>query len=392
MMKTTTRMTIMALRSCTSVTDRGKLKTSKRWVVKIGSALLTNDGAGLDRERMQSWVDQMSGLIADGVELCLVSSGAIAVGLQVLQLKQRPDQLPVLQAAAAIGQMGLVQAWQSCFAARGHETAQVLFTHEDLADRTRYLNARGTLRALSQFHVIPVVNENDTVATDEIRFGDNDSLGALATNLLEADVLVILTDQDGFFDKDPRAHADAQLIAEARALDESLIAKAGREGGSLGRGGMYTKILAAQQAARSGAMTVIANGRTDGILTRLRRAETVGSLLTPDLKPLAARKRWLASHKQLRGTLVVDAGAATALRDKGRSLLPVGVVAVRGVFTRGDIVAIETEDGTRLATGLVNYDSVQALSMQGLSTTALKQTHSLLEGDALVHRDNMALV
>lgn len=385
-------MMIMASRSYTSVTDRGKLKTSKRWVVKIGSALLTNDGAGLDRERMQSWVDQMSGLIADGVELCLVSSGAIAVGLQVLELKQRPDQLPVLQAAAAIGQMGLVQAWQSCFAARGHETAQVLLTHEDLADRTRYLNARGTLRALSQFQVIPVVNENDTVATDEIRFGDNDSLGALATNLLEADVLVILTDQDGFFDKDPRAHTDAKLIAEARALDDSLIASAGREGGSLGRGGMYTKILAAQQAARSGAMTVIANGRTEGVLTRLRNAEPLGSLLTPDLKPLAARKRWLASHKQVRGILIVDAGAATALRDKGRSLLPVGVVAVRGVFARGDIVAIETENGVRLAAGLVNYDSDQALSMKGLSTATLKQTHALLEGDALVHRDNMALV
>ena len=374
------------------MTDRAKLKTSQRWVVKIGSALLTNDGAGLDRERMQHWVDQMSDLIADGVELCLVSSGAIAVGLQVLKLQQRPDELPMLQAAAAIGQMGLVQAWQSCFAARGYDTAQVLFTHEDLADRTRYLNARGTLRALSQFGVIPVVNENDTVATDEIRFGDNDSLGALATNLLEADVLVILTDQDGFFDKDPRAFADATLIAEARALDDSLIAKAGRDGGHLGRGGMYTKILAAQQAARSGAMTVIANGRTENVLRQIRQGAPMGSLLTPDLKPLAARKRWLASHKQLRGVLVVDAGAAMALRDQGRSLLPVGVTEVHGEFARGDIVAIETIDGTRLATGLVNYDSTQAREMQGFSTAALKTTHALLEGDALVHRDNMALV
>jgi len=386
------KTTIMASRSCTSVTDRTKLNSSKRWVIKIGSALLTNDGAGLDRQRMQNWVDQMSDLIADGVELCLVSSGAIAVGLQVLKLQQRPDQLPVLQAAAAIGQMGLVQAWQSCFAARGHETAQVLFTHEDLADRTRYLNARGTLRALSQFHIIPVVNENDTVATEEIRFGDNDSLGALATNLLEADVLVILTDQDGFFDQDPRLHPEAQLIAEARALDDGLIAKAGHEGGNLGRGGMYTKILAAQQAARSGAMTVIANGRTDQILTRIRKGDRVGSLLTPDLKPLAARKRWLASHKQVRGTLVIDQGAVRALKDQGRSLLPVGVTAVRGAFTRGDIVAIETENGVQIATGLVNYDSEQSRSMRGLSTATLKETHSLLEGDALVHRDNMALV
>lgn len=384
--------TIMASRWYISVSERARLKTSKRWVVKIGSALLTNDGQGLDLARMQIWVDQMHALIEDGVELCLVSSGAIAVGLQSLGLTKRPEELPMLQAAAAIGQMGLVQAWQSCFAANGHTTAQVLFTHEDLADRTRYLNARGTLRALSQVGVIPVVNENDTVATEEIRFGDNDSLGALATNLLEADVLVILTDQAGFFDKDPRAHADAQLIPEARALDDSLLSKAGREGGHLGRGGMYTKILAAQQAARSGAMTVIANGRADGVLTALREGKAVGSLLLPDLKPLAARKRWLLSHKQIKGVLVVDAGAAQALRQSGRSLLPVGVTEVRGRFSRGDIVSIETAEGERLATGLVSYDSVQAGVMKGQSTSALKQTQAPLEGDALVHRDNMALV
>jgi glutamate 5-kinase len=374
------------------VSKRTKLKTGKRWVVKIGSALLSNDGQGLDFDRMQTWVEQMSVLIADGVELCLVSSGAIAVGLKTLKIDRRPQDLPLLQAAAAIGQMGLVQAWQSCFSRCGHETAQVLFTHEDLADRKRYLNARDTLKKLNEFGVIPVVNENDTVATDEIRFGDNDSLGALATNLLEANVLVILTDQDGFFDKDPRFHADASLISEARSLDDGLLGMAGKKGGTLGRGGMYTKIVAAQQAARSGAMTVIANGRVDQVLEKLRMGEEVGSLLYPDLKPQAARKRWLASHKQIRGTLIVDAGAANALKTKGRSLLPVGVTDVRGNFDRGDIVAIETADGERIATGLTNYGSDLAHQMFGSTTAQLMDRQMLLEGDALVHRDNLALV
>lgn len=375
-----------------SGTERQKLTTNRRWVIKIGSALLTNDGAGLDAARMQSWVSQMAALVRNDVELCLVSSGAIAVGLQSLNLKARPTELPVLQAAAAIGQMGLIQAWQSCFKAQGLETAQVLLTHEDLADRTRYLNARDTLKALSQFGVIPVVNENDTVATDEIRFGDNDSLGALATNLLEADVLVILTDQDGFFDSDPRVHAAAQLVPEARALDPELIQMAGKDGGALGSGGMYTKVLAAQQAARSGAATVIANGRTENVLSRLRAGEELGSLLVPDLKPQAARKRWLASHKQTRGVLVIDEGAQRALAEAGRSLLPVGVTDVRGAFARGEIVAIETVDGLRVATGLVNYGAEQSRQMVGQSTGVLKESGLLVEGDALVHRDNMALV
>ena len=374
------------------MTKRAKLKSGKRWVVKIGSALLSNDGRGLDVDRMQIWVKQMSVLIAEGVELCLVSSGAIAVGLETLKIDKRPQDLPLLQAAAAIGQMGLVQAWQSCFCECGHDTAQVLFTHEDLADRKRYLNARDTLKKLNEFGVIPVVNENDTVATDEIRFGDNDSLGALATNLLEADVLVILTDQDGFFDKDPRFHADAALISEARSLDDRLLGMAGKKGGTLGRGGMYTKIVAAQQAARSGAMTVIANGRVDQILEKVRMGEEVGSLLYPDLKPQAARKRWLASHKQIRGTLIVDAGAANALKTKGRSLLPVGVTDSRGSFDRGDIVAIETADGERIATGLTNYGSDLAHQMFGKTTAQLMDRQMLLEGVALVHRDNLALV
>ena len=374
------------------MTEREKLKSSNRWVVKIGSSLLTDDGQGLDLGRMQALVSQMSALIDEGVELCLVSSGAIAVGLKSLQLSKRPEELPLLQAAAAIGQMGLIQAWQSCFSAYSHETAQVLLTHEDLADRKRYLNARDTLKALNEFGVIPVVNENDTVATDEIRFGDNDSIGALTTNLLEADVLVILTDQDGFFDQDPRSSSGAKLIQEARALDETLLSMAGKDGGALGQGGMYTKVLAAQQAARSGAMTVIANGRHSDILLRLRKAESFGSLLLPDLKPLAARKRWLASHSKTRGTFIIDEGAVEAIKTQGRSLLPVGVIGVRDSFERGDIIRIESVEGEHIATGLTNYGSIAASQMSGKTTKQLKIIQLLSESTALVHRDNMALM
>ena len=288
--------------------------------------------------------------------------------------------------------MGLIQAWQSCFSAYSHETAQVLLTHEDLTDRKRYLNARDTLKALNGFKVIPVVNENDTVATDEIRFGDNDSIGALTTNLLEADVLVILTDQDGFFDQDPRSFSGAKLIQEARALDETLLSMAGKNGGAVGQGGMYTKILAAQQAARSGAMTVIANGRHDNILLGLRKGKSLGSLLLPDLKPLAARKRWLASHIKTRGALIIDAGAVEAIKTQGRSLLPVGVASIRGSFDRGDMVMIESMEGDHIATGLVNYGSAAAFQMRGKSTKELKKNQLLLESAALVHRDNMALI
>ena len=373
------------------MTERRKLKTTKRWVVKIGSSLLTDDGQGLNLSQMRAWVLQMSALIKDGVELCLVSSGAIAVGLKSLQLTRRPEELPLLQAAAAVGQMGLIQAWHSCFSASGHESAQVLLTHEDLTDRKRYLNARDTLKALNRFGVIPVINENDTVATDEIRFGDNDSLGALATNLLEADVLVILTDQDGFFDQDPRFYNDVKLVNEVRALDETLLLMAGKNGGVLGQGGMYTKVMAAQQAARSGAITVIADGRRDDILLDLRGGKPLGSLLAPDLKPLAARKRWLASQKQTRGTLIIDAGAAEAIKAKGRSLLPVGVANILGGFERGDMVAIKSIEGEHIATGLVNYGSEEALQMRGKTSAQLKELQLFLAGASLVHRDNMAL-
>ena len=376
-----------------SASDRERLAQTKRWVVKIGSALLTNDGQGLDVVRMQHWVDEMVRLRAQGIELCVVSSGAIAVGLKTLALATRPTEVPVLQAAAAIGQMGLVQAWQSCFQTHGISTAQVLLTHEDLAERERYLNARDTLKTLMRFGVVPVVNENDTVATAEIRFGDNDSLAALATNLLEADVLVILTDQDGFFDRDPRKDPSAQLIREARALDPSLQSMAGRTGGTLGSGGMYTKIQAGVQAARSGAMTVIASGRTPQVLTRLASGDPeIGSLLTPDLKPLAARKRWLASHKQVKGRLIVDSGAVDALARLGRSLLPVGVTAIDGEFRRGDVVAVVDPEGRSVAIGVVNYDADVAQTMCGKSTQDLRQLNVLVEGETLIHRDNMALV
>lgn len=376
-----------------SASDRTRLAHAKRWVVKIGSALLTNDGQGLDRARMQQWVDEMVHLRSQGIELCVVSSGAIAVGLKTLALQSRPTEVPILQAAAAIGQMGLIQAWQSCFDQHSVSTAQVLLTHDDLADRARYLNARDTLKTLLRFGVVPVVNENDTVATAEIRFGDNDSLAALATNLIEADVLIILTDQDGFFDRDPRMDTNAQLIREARALDPSLQSMAGRTGGTLGSGGMFTKIQAAVQAARSGAMTVIASGRTPHVLSRLATGDgEIGSLLIPDLKPQAARKRWLASHKQVKGRLTVDPGAVDALVRLGRSLLPVGVTAVDGHFQRGDIVHVLNPDGEPIAVGLVNYDADVALRIRGLSTQQLRELNVLVEGDALIHRDNMALV
>ncbi len=369
------------------------IQNAKRIVIKIGSALLFDPVRGEARKDwMKALAADVAALHSQGSQVLLISSGSIALGRRHLGLSNKTIRLEEKQAAAATGQVELAQLWSEALADKGLRAGQILLAPEDTETRRRHINARATIQTLLDLGVVPVVNENDTVATDEIRFGDNDALGALATNLLEADVLIILTDQDGFFDKDPRFHSDAQLIPEARALDDRLLGMAGKDGSALGRGGMYTKIMAAQQAARSGAMTVIANGRTEGVLELLRSGESVGSLLYPDLKPQAARKRWLASHKQTRGILVIDAGAADALKAKGRSLLPVGVTEVRGVFDRGDIVAIETTDGERLATGLVNYGSTQALEMFGKTTKQLNENQLLMEGDALVHRDNMALI
>ncbi|TNC91922.1 MAG: glutamate 5-kinase, partial [Thalassolituus sp.] len=324
--------------------SRQRLAGAKRWVIKIGSALLTNDGTGLNHSGMQSWVDQISGLLAAGHEVVLVSSGSVAEGMTRLGWKTRPEEVHKLQAAAAVGQMGLVQAYETSFARHDHRTAQILLTHDDLSDRKRYLNARTTLRTLLSLGVVPIINENDTVVTDEICFGDNDTLGALVANLVEADLLVILTDQQGLFTADPRNSPDAELIYEGQASDPRFAAMAGG-GGALGRGGMVTKVRAATLAARSGADTVIVGGRIDNVITRLREGELLGTLMLADKQPEAARKQWIAGHLQTRGELVLDAGAVKALRDGGRSLLPIGVVALSGQFERGQVVACRDEKG-----------------------------------------------
>ncbi len=371
---------------------REKVSKARRWVVKIGSALLTADGRGLDRGAMAVWVEQMVALRRAGVELVLVSSGAVAAGMSRLGWSERPGTIHELQAAAAVGQMGLVQAWESSFAEHGLQTAQVLLTHDDLSDRKRYLNARSTLRTLVDLGVIPVINENDTVVTDEIRFGDNDTLAALVANLVEADLLVILTDRDGMFDADPRHNPDAQLIFEARADDPSLDAVAGGTGGVLGRGGMQTKLRAARLAARSGANTIIVGGRIERVLDRLKGSERLGTLLTPERSRYAARKQWLAGHLQMRGTLSLDAGAVRALLEQRKSLLPVGVTAVEGNFRRGEMVVCLGPDGREVARGLVNYSAADAQRIIGLSTEAIEQELGYIDEPELVHRDNLVLV
>ena len=370
---------------------RADLKNSRRWVIKIGSALLTANGRGLDRDAIAEWVEQMSALRAQGVEIVLVSSGAVAEGMMRLGWENRPHALFEQQAAAAVGQMGLVQAYESCFQKHNIHTAQVLLTHDDLSNRQRYLNARSTLRSLLDLGVVPVVNENDTVVTDEIRFGDNDTLGALVANLVEADALIILTDQEGLFEKDPRTHNDAQLVREASADDESLEQMVGGMG-SLGRGGMLTKLRAARLAARSGTATVIAHGRGDDVLTRLHQGEEVGTYLQPGQAPLLARKQWLAGHLQLRGKLVLDDGAVKVLRDAGRSLLPVGVTAVEGSFNRGEAVACVDPRGQEIARGLVNYSAEETLKIMGRPSSDMESVLGYVDEPELIHRDNLVLV
>lgn len=371
--------------------SRNQLASAKRWVIKIGSALLTNDGTGLNRSGMQSWVDQIAALIAAGHEVVLVSSGSVAEGMTRLGLKKRPDELHQLQAAAAVGQMGLVQAYETSFSKHDRRTAQILLTHDDLSDRKRYLNARGTLRALLQMGVVPIINENDTVVTDEICFGDNDTLGALVANLIEADILVILTDQDGLFTADPRSNPDAKIIHQGRASDPQFAAMAGG-GGALGRGGMVTKVRAATLAARSGADTVIVGGRIDQVLTRLRNGELLGTLLLADQAPVAARKQWIAGHLQTQGELVLDAGAIKALRDGGRSLLPIGVIAANGRFQRGEVVACRDEQGQLVAKGLVNYSREQAIKILRTPTSALEAALGMVAEPEMIHRDNLVVL
>lgn len=370
---------------------RTEIQEAKRWVIKIGSAVLTDDGRGLDRDSIQHWVEQIVELRQRGVEIVLVSSGAVAEGMSRLGWKNRPEALHELQAAAAIGQMGLVQAYESCFHQFNIHTAQILLDHDDLSNRERYLNARSTMQTLIALGAIAVVNENDTVVTDEIRFGDNDTLAALVANLVEADLLIILTDQDGLFDKDPRSHSDAKLVARARAGDENLDGMASGVGGRLGRGGMSTKIRAAKLAARSGCHTVIASGRRKSLLRTLQEETTPISLLVADEKPMAARKRWLAGQLQTRGTVVLDAGAVDVVRSKGKSLLPVGVKNVQGDFERGDMVICVDESGNEIARGLINYRAEDARKIIGKPTAAIAAELGYFSGEELVHRDNLVV-
>ena len=373
------------------MSKRHKLTSAHRWVIKIGSALLTDNGVGLNRDNIAQWVQQIAHLRQQGMEILLVSSGAVAEGMCRLGWQRRPHALHAQQAAAAVGQMGLVQAWESSFSQYGLHTAQILLTHDDLSNRHRYLNARSTIRSLLQLGVVPVINENDTVVTDEIRFGDNDTLAALAANLVEADHLIILTDQQGLFNRDPRQHTEAQLIDEAAADDEKLDVMAGSVGGLLGRGGMATKLRAARLAARSGTCTVIASGREPDALLRIRSAENIGTLLTANQMPLAAHKQWLAGHLQLRGKLLLDEGAVKVLKTAGKSLLAVGVIGVEGRFGRGEVVACVDSNGREVARGLVNYPAEEVNRLLGQSSDHIEKILGYVAEPELIHRDNMVV-
>ncbi|MEK6707720.1 MAG: glutamate 5-kinase [Pseudomonadota bacterium] len=368
------------------------LKQSRRIVIKVGSSLVTNQGQGLDHAALSRWAAQIAGLKQMGKEVVLVSSGAIAEGMQRLNWKKRPHALHELQAAAAVGQMGLVQAYESCFRRHELQAAQVLLTHEDLSDRKRYLNARSTLTTLLSLKVIPVINENDTVATDEIRFGDNDTLAALVTNLIEADVLVILTDQAGLFTADPRKDTQASLIDEARAGDPALETMAGGVGSDIGRGGMLTKVIAAKRAARSGAHTVIASGHEAEVLIRLAQGEAIGTQLLAETMPLAARKQWLADHLQMRGKVILDAGAVKALITGGKSLLPIGVTNVSGDFERGEVVICLDPAGREIARGLINYSAAETKNILQRASNEIEVILGYVDEPELIHRDNLVLL
>jgi len=373
------------------LTTRKPVTESKRWVIKIGSSLITNDGQGLNSQAIQSWAEQIAELRASGKEVLLVSSGAVAEGMARIGWKKRPHALHELQAAAALGQMGLIQQFESCFKKHDIHTAQVLLTHEDLSDRQRYLNARSTLKTLLSLGAIPIINENDTVATEEIRFGDNDTLGALVSNLVEADTLVILTDQQGLFDKDPRHNDDAKLISESSVSNSELLDMAG-DSGDLGQGGMRTKITAAHRAARSGANTIIASGAVDDVLKKIAQGETIGTLLIADDEPMTARKQWLANQLKISGKLFLDAGASKAILKSGVSLLAVGISKVEGDFQRGEVVSCISADGIEIARGLINYDSKESQSIKGKTSEKFEDILGYIDEAELIHRDNLALL
>ena len=371
------------------------LRSARRIVVKVGSSLVTNEGRGLDEAAIGEWSRQLAMLVrgagAEHREVIMVSSGAVAEGMKRLGWKVRPREIHELQAAAAVGQMGLAQMYETKLREQGMHSAQVLLTHADLADRERYLNARSTLLTLLGLGVVPVINENDTVVNDEIKFGDNDTLGALVANLIEADLLIILTDQKGLYSADPRRDPEAHFVHEARAGDMALEAMAGGVGSSIGRGGMITKILAAKRAAGSGASTVIAWGRETDVLLRLAQGERIGTLLVAQTAKKQARKQWMADHLQLRGAVTVDAGAAAKLRTEGKSLLPIGMTAVEGNFSRGDVIAVRSPEGNELARGLANYASGEArLLCRKPSSEFLRLLGYMAEAE-MVHRDNLVL-
>lgn len=372
--------------------EQSAARKARRLVVKVGSALVTNAGLGLDHAALTGWAEQIARLRKEGREVVLVSSGAIAEGMQRLGWTRRPHALHELQAAAAVGQMGLIQVYESCFRSHGLHAAQVLLTHEDLADRKRYLNARSTLRTLLDLGVIPVINENDTVAIDEIRFGDNDTLAALVTNLIEADVLVILTDQHGLYSADPRRDPGATLVKKGTAGDPFLETIAGSTGSEIARGGMLTKVLAAKRAARSGANTIIASGREPDVLLRLAAGESIGTELAAGQAAVAARKQWLADHLQVCGSVMLDAGAAKALLTDGKSLLPVGVCAVTGEFGRGEVVSCLDDSGREIARGLINYSSAETRRILRTPSSRIESVLGYVDEQELIHRDNLVLL
>jgi glutamate 5-kinase len=367
------------------------LRQARRIVVKVGSSLVTNEGRGVDAQAIGNWCRQLAALAAQGRELVMVSSGAIAEGMLRLGWSTRPKELHEQQAAAAVGQMGLVQMYETKLREHGLRSAQVLLTHADLADRERYLNARSTLLTLLALQVIPVINENDTVVNEEIKFGDNDTLGALVANLVEADALVILTDQPGLYSADPRKDPQARFIDEAEAGDPLLELMAGGVGSSIGRGGMLTKVLAAKRAAGSGASTVIAWGREPDVLLRLAAGERIGSALVARTAKLAARKQWMVDHLQLRGAVVVDEGAVQKLRDEGKSLLPIGVIEVQGDFQRGDVIAVRGRTGKELARGLANYSSTETRLIARKPSTQIETALGYVNEPELIHRTNLVL-
>ncbi len=368
---------------------RERLATANRWVIKVGSSLLTANGQGLDHALIGKWTEQIASLLEEGCEVILVSSGSIAEGMVRLGWAKRPAALHELQAAAAVGQMGLIQAYESGFKRFGRKTAQVLLTHEDLANRARYLNARATLNSLLKYEVLPIVNENDTVTTDEIHLGDNDTLAALVANLIEADVLVLLTDQKGLYNKDPRKHNDATLLERANASDPSIRELAGPSGTQLGRGGMSTKVLAAERAAKSGCTTIIASGVEPDVLLRLKKGEAIGTMLTSEQAPEAARKRWLSNQLRSKGQLILDKGAATRIRQGTSSLLAVGVLDCIGSFERGELVSCVDEQRNEIARGLINYSASETKLIKGKTSEQFADILGYISEAELLHRDNM---